>query len=208
MQVLKDEFKSHFRNISRIMDCVGCDKCRLWGKMQVTGLGTALKLLFSYDDAAPLPTSGALEKNDPAAIVLSRGEAVAFVNTLHRLSESLAAVDKFRVLWAHRADKDRDSNDATGPIEVDETVLSEVLSSVSSTEATRVAAALETAPPKPSPSTTGETLSSNLTELVTGAGKLVQRLRAICEGGWRSCRDLAGQWSGGRGESWDAKAEL
>lgn len=25
----------HFRNISQIMDCVGCDKCRLWGKLQV-----------------------------------------------------------------------------------------------------------------------------------------------------------------------------
>ena len=29
------EFKEHFRNISRIMDCVGCDKCKLWGKLQV-----------------------------------------------------------------------------------------------------------------------------------------------------------------------------
>ena len=26
------------------MDCVGCDKCKLWGKLQVTGLGTALKV--------------------------------------------------------------------------------------------------------------------------------------------------------------------
>lgn len=32
---LKREFKVHFRNISRIMDCVGCDKCKLWGKLQV-----------------------------------------------------------------------------------------------------------------------------------------------------------------------------
>lgn len=44
---LKEEFRQHFRNISRIMDCVGCDKCRLWGKLQVTGLGTAFKVLFS-----------------------------------------------------------------------------------------------------------------------------------------------------------------
>ena len=29
------------------MDCVGCEKCRLWGKLQVLGLGTALKILFS-----------------------------------------------------------------------------------------------------------------------------------------------------------------
>lgn len=47
---LKDEFKTHFRNVSRIMDCVGCDKCRLWGKLQVTGLGTALKLLFEFEE--------------------------------------------------------------------------------------------------------------------------------------------------------------
>lgn len=32
---LKTEFKHHFRNISSIMDCVGCDKCKLWGKLQV-----------------------------------------------------------------------------------------------------------------------------------------------------------------------------
>ena len=35
--------------ISAIMDCVGCEKCRLWGKLQVLGLGTALKILFSVD---------------------------------------------------------------------------------------------------------------------------------------------------------------
>ena len=32
---LKIEFRDHFRNISKIMDCVGCDKCKLWGKIQV-----------------------------------------------------------------------------------------------------------------------------------------------------------------------------
>lgn len=32
---LKNEFRQHFRNISRIMDCVGCEKCKLWGKLQV-----------------------------------------------------------------------------------------------------------------------------------------------------------------------------
>ncbi|XP_068237084.1 ero1-like protein [Palaemon carinicauda] len=51
---LKEEFRQHFRNISRIMDCVGCDKCRLWGKLQITGLGTALKILFSGNFDQPL----------------------------------------------------------------------------------------------------------------------------------------------------------
>jgi hypothetical protein len=45
---LQEEFKTRFRNVSRIMDCVGCDKCRLWGKLQVNGLGTALKILFGH----------------------------------------------------------------------------------------------------------------------------------------------------------------
>ena len=34
------------------MDCVGCDKCRLWGKVQTTGLATALKVLFELDEMA------------------------------------------------------------------------------------------------------------------------------------------------------------
>lgn len=49
---LKDEFKEHFRNVSRIMDCVGCDKCRLWGKLQIMGLATGLKLLFEYEEGS------------------------------------------------------------------------------------------------------------------------------------------------------------
>ena len=50
--VLKEEFKTHFRNVTRIMDCVGCDKCRLWGKVQTTGIATALKILFELDQKA------------------------------------------------------------------------------------------------------------------------------------------------------------
>lgn len=44
----KLEFRDRFRNISAIMDCVSCQKCRLWGKIQTMGMGTALKVLFSY----------------------------------------------------------------------------------------------------------------------------------------------------------------
>ncbi|VDD81958.1 unnamed protein product [Mesocestoides corti] len=44
---LKEEFRLRFLNITRIMDCVGCDKCRMWGKLQIQGMGTALKILFS-----------------------------------------------------------------------------------------------------------------------------------------------------------------
>ena len=52
MQALKQQFKDHFRNVTRIMDCVGCDKCRLWGKVQTTGVATAMKILFELDEKA------------------------------------------------------------------------------------------------------------------------------------------------------------
>jgi len=35
--ILKERFRRAFQNISRIMDCVECEKCRLWGKLQTTG---------------------------------------------------------------------------------------------------------------------------------------------------------------------------
>ena len=40
------EIQHKFYNISRIMDCISCDKCRLNGKVQVRGLATTLKVLF------------------------------------------------------------------------------------------------------------------------------------------------------------------
>jgi hypothetical protein len=95
--VLKEEFKSHFRNVSRIMDCVGCDKCKLWGKIQVTGLATALKLLFSFDDDA----SGVMPN-------LTRGEIIAFIQVLNRFSESLHAVERFREKWALLETEEKD----------------------------------------------------------------------------------------------------
>ncbi|KZV88086.1 endoplasmic oxidoreductin-1 [Exidia glandulosa HHB12029] len=90
--VLKEEFKQHFRNVSRIMDCVGCDKCRLWGKVQVTGVATALKILFELDEKALDPIAN--------PNLLQRSELVAFINTLHRFSESLHAANYFRKDWA------------------------------------------------------------------------------------------------------------
>ncbi|KAK7217969.1 hypothetical protein V2G26_005972 [Clonostachys chloroleuca] len=80
---LKEDFRNRFRNVSRIMDCVGCDKCRLWGKIQTSGYGTALKVLFEFDNAEDLP-------------VLKRTELVALFNTHARLSSSLNALAKFR----------------------------------------------------------------------------------------------------------------
>jgi hypothetical protein len=84
-QLLKEDFRNRFRNVSRIMDCVGCDKCRLWGKLQTSGYGTALKVLFEFDEHD--------SSKDPP---LRRTELVALLNTMDRLSHSLQAIKEFR----------------------------------------------------------------------------------------------------------------
>ncbi|KAL8729196.1 MAG: hypothetical protein Q9181_005094 [Wetmoreana brouardii] len=88
---LKEDFRNRFRNVSRLMDCVGCDKCRLWGKLQTVGYGTALKVLFEYDENK----NG---ENPP----LRRTELVALVNTLDRVSNSLKALGAMRDLVVAR----------------------------------------------------------------------------------------------------------
>jgi len=37
------------------MDCVECEKCKTYGKMQVYGIGTALKIILSYRQNQILP---------------------------------------------------------------------------------------------------------------------------------------------------------
>jgi ERO1-like protein beta len=83
---LKEDFRNRFRNVSRIMDCVGCDKCRLWGKLQTAGYGAALKVLFEFDN------------NSQDVPALQRTELVALFNTLARISSSLEAIHQFRTM--------------------------------------------------------------------------------------------------------------
>jgi hypothetical protein len=90
---LKEDFRNRFRNVSRIMDCVGCDKCRLWGKLQTNGFGTALKVLFEFGNG----------NTDDAKPLLRRTELVALINTLDKISSALKALEYFREAVAEEA---------------------------------------------------------------------------------------------------------
>ncbi|KAL2494456.1 Endoplasmic reticulum oxidoreductin-1 [Forsythia ovata] len=79
---LMQQIQRQFRNISALMDCVGCEKCRLWGKLQVLGLGTALKILFSVNG----------QEHSGQTLHMQRNEVIALINLLHRLSESIKFV--------------------------------------------------------------------------------------------------------------------
>ncbi|KAG0474023.1 hypothetical protein HPP92_015880 [Vanilla planifolia] len=76
---LKHLIQKQFKNISAVMDCVGCEKCRLWGKLQILGIGTALKILFSVDG----------QNHMNQQLQLQRNEVIALMNLLNRLSESV-----------------------------------------------------------------------------------------------------------------------
>lgn len=100
---LKEDFRNRFRNVSRIMDCVGCDKCRLWGKLQTNGFGTALKVLFEYGNGYDAKGAGEMHVDKP---VLRRTELVALINTLDKISTALRAIEHFRdMLAAAESDK-------------------------------------------------------------------------------------------------------
>lgn len=63
-----------FGNMTRVMDCVGCEKCKMWGKLQFLGVATSLKILSEGD------------------LSLERNEVIALINLLERLSASVETV--------------------------------------------------------------------------------------------------------------------
>ncbi|XP_038124765.1 ERO1-like protein alpha [Cyprinodon tularosa] len=91
---LKEDVRLAFRNISKIMDCVGCFKCRLWGKLQTQGLGTALKILFSERQIEALPHS----RGQRPSFQLSRQEVISLLNAFGRISTSIKELNTFRSL--------------------------------------------------------------------------------------------------------------
>jgi ERO1-like protein alpha len=60
------------------MDCIECEKCRLFGKMQTYGIGTALKILLGY----PTP--------------YKRNEIVALFNVFNKITMSVETYYKYR----------------------------------------------------------------------------------------------------------------
>ena len=84
-ETLKRQFKGVFQNISSVMDCISCQKCKLHGKLQLLGLGTALKILLLPEQL--ISTS------------LSRNEIVAIFQALHKFSGAIKAIPQLSALY-------------------------------------------------------------------------------------------------------------
>ncbi|KAF7490630.1 ERO1-like protein beta [Sarcoptes scabiei] len=87
-ETISEQLGHAFNNITfKIMDCVSCDKCRLWGKVQTNGLGTAFKIMLTKD----------LEK-----LTLSHHEITCLLNAVARLSYSINQISNFRDIFQQK----------------------------------------------------------------------------------------------------------
>eukprot|EP00038_Savillea_parva_P021364 m.34421 g.34421 ORF g.34421 m.34421 type:complete len:1215 (+) comp5137_c0_seq2:283-3927(+) len=83
---LKQNFKGVFQNITKLMDCVSCQKCKLHGKLALLGVGTALKILLVPERLIPS--------------TLNREEVVALINTAGKFSQAIEGIkDLQRLNW-------------------------------------------------------------------------------------------------------------
>ena len=64
------------------MDCVECETCKIHAKLQMLGIGTALKVLLPSHNDKP--------------VNLQRNEVSALINTFHKFSESMRIVAEMR----------------------------------------------------------------------------------------------------------------
>ena len=60
--------------MTTILDCIGCDVCRLNSKLQFTGVAAVFKVLFPSKDQE---------------VILTENELVGLINLVHRLSNTV-----------------------------------------------------------------------------------------------------------------------
>lgn len=92
---VKDDFRARFKNVTKIMDCVHCDRCRMWGKVQTTGYATSLKILFELDNSDETSKQHVVDK-------LTKYELIALFNTFDRLSKSIESISNFEKMYNTR----------------------------------------------------------------------------------------------------------
>jgi ERO1-like protein alpha len=88
-----DELKLKFRNVTQIIDCVSCQKCKLHGKLQIYGLATMLKILFSKDcvgySGGFSSIVGCGQLSGGNQLNLKRNELISFINLVGKVSRSI-----------------------------------------------------------------------------------------------------------------------
>lgn len=82
------------------MDCVACEKCRLWGKIQIHAVGTAFKIL-THEERLP--------------IHLTRHEITSLFNAITKHSRSILFLEEFdRLIQSQSSSSSSPSSLSTG----------------------------------------------------------------------------------------------
>jgi ERO1-like protein alpha len=76
-----DTLMTRFRNVSSIIECVSCQKCKLHGKLQLYGISAMLKILLDKN------FSNKSFKN--MNLSLQRNELIAFINFFGKISRAV-----------------------------------------------------------------------------------------------------------------------
>lgn len=83
------EFKSIMLNVTHLMDCVTCEKCRIWGKLETKGIAVAMKIIMNRENEI---------------ITLDRAEMVTLVNLARQLAFSVRNVQRLGVVCKKSSD--------------------------------------------------------------------------------------------------------
>ena len=94
------------------MDCVGCEKCRLWGKLQILGIGTAIKVLLMAPADSGSSCQPDVKGKGPKQLILNRQELIALINTLNNLAKSIVFASS--VMRSRQSIQQKSQQSATG----------------------------------------------------------------------------------------------
>lgn len=83
---LVPQFAAVVHNITTIMDCVSCEKCRLWGKIQTKGIFTAMRIIMN---------------ENCRSMHLDRSEKFVLINFLRQLTFSIRSLALLPELCMH-----------------------------------------------------------------------------------------------------------
>ena len=90
MNNLASKFKTVFQNITQLVSCVKCHKCRLHGKIAIHGIGAALKILLT-----PIPSPPPPPPPPPLSAIITKpttaGESLAVTDNQNIMNETQLA---------------------------------------------------------------------------------------------------------------------
>jgi len=102
---MMEHFRQRMHKTAQVIDCADCEKCRLWGKIQIKGLATAVRILLTPSECIESNITPAKPGEKPCGkFKLTRGEIVALINSFHKLSNSVEYLEKFKneLLASHK----------------------------------------------------------------------------------------------------------